>query len=281
MRRAQAAGCNAWTAEGADRTTTGDFISELFYRGDEAMKETPKHPQAKLWPSEVVTLGVLFALKGVGSRAFYRWVSRDWRGLFPALPERTRLFRLFAVQRIWTEEFLAAPSVLGVVDSYGIELLHPRREGLSAQQIGRTDKANRRWYCRGKTLRPAQSCGVLVVAWDCAGANAPDTAFPPLIEAFEHEMIVWSDTGFPAKEGDPATLKLRARGNWNTRMRVETVLSMVTGVCHLKKVAHCTWAAFQTRLAFTLATFNLLVQWNRLQPDTQGFVHLSLTEFSL
>jgi hypothetical protein len=31
---------------------------------------------------------VLFALKGVGNRAFYRWVSRDWRSLFPALPER-------------------------------------------------------------------------------------------------------------------------------------------------------------------------------------------------
>ena len=41
-------------------------------------------------------------------------------------------------------------------------------------------------------------------------------------------------------------------------MLVETVLSMVTGVCYLKKVAHRTWAVFQTRLAFTLATFNLL-----------------------
>ena len=50
--------------------TTEDFISELFYRIDETMKDSPKHPQASLWPSEVVTLGVLFALKGVGNRAF-------------------------------------------------------------------------------------------------------------------------------------------------------------------------------------------------------------------
>src|SRR5438105_2474006 len=64
-------------------------------------------------------------------------------------------------------------------------------------------------------------------------------------------------------------------------MLVETVLSMVTGVCHLKKVAHRTWATFQARLAFTLATFNLLVQWHGLQPDAQGFIHLSLAEFSL
>ena len=47
--------------------TTEDFISELFYRIDEAMKDIPKHALARLWPSEVVTLGVLFALKGVGN----------------------------------------------------------------------------------------------------------------------------------------------------------------------------------------------------------------------
>jgi hypothetical protein len=50
--------------------TTEEFISELFYRVDEAMKALPKHPLASLWPSEVVTLGVLFALKGVANRAF-------------------------------------------------------------------------------------------------------------------------------------------------------------------------------------------------------------------
>ena len=79
--------------------TTEDFISELFYRIDEAMKDMPKQPLAHLWPSEVVTLGVLFALKGVGTRAFYRWLSRDWRPVFPALPERTRLFRLFTAHQ--------------------------------------------------------------------------------------------------------------------------------------------------------------------------------------
>ena len=97
--------------------TTEDFISELFYRVDEAMKDVPNHPQANLWPSEIVPLGLLFALKGVGTRAFYRWVSRDWQPLFPALPERTRLFRLFAAHRQWMDMFLAAPSILGVVAS--------------------------------------------------------------------------------------------------------------------------------------------------------------------
>ena len=260
--------------------TTEDFISELFYRVDETMKAVPKHPQARLWPSEVVTLGVLFALKGVGNRAFYRWMSHNWRGLFPALPARTRLFRLLATHRSWTDGFLASPSVLGVVDSYGIELLHPIREGRSAQQIGRKGKSNHRWIVGGKLCLLFNHVG-LVVAWDCAGANVPDTAFHPLIEAWEDEMIVLSDTALHAKEGDPPTLKLCERGSWNTRMLVETVLSMLTGVCHLKKVAPRTWAAFQARLAFTLATFNLLVQWHGLQPDAHGFLHLSLAEFSL
>jgi len=260
--------------------TTEDFISELFYRVDEAMKEFPKHPLANLWPSEIVTVGILFALKGVGTRAFYRWLTRDWRKLFPTLPERTRLLRLLATHRTWTEEFLAMPSVLGVVDSYGIELLHPMREGRSRQQIGRKGKSNHRWIVGGKLCLLLNHLG-LVVAWDCAGANAPDTAFHPLIETFEEEMIVLSDAAFHAKEGDPVNLKLCDRGLWNTRMLVETVLSMLSGVCHLKKVAHRTWAALQTRLAFTLATFNLLVQWHGLKPDAHGFIRLSLAEFSL
>jgi hypothetical protein len=73
-------------------------------------------------------------------------------------------------------------------------------------------------------------------------------------------MIVLSDTAFPAKEGDPANRKLCDRGLWNPRMLVATVRSMVTRVGHLQKVAPRTWASFQPRLSFTLATFNLLGQ---------------------
>src|ERR1043166_9965730 len=97
----------------------------------------PKHPEAHLWPSEVVTLGLLHALKGVGNRPFYRWLTRDYRALFPRLPERTRLFRLLKTHQNWTQVFLAAPTVLGVIDTYGIELIHPMRAGRSPQQIGR------------------------------------------------------------------------------------------------------------------------------------------------
>src|SRR5256712_1727311 len=101
------------------RMTTVDFITTLFYEVDEQMRAMPKHPEAHLWPSEVVTLGLLHALKGVGNRAFYRWLTRDSRALFPRLPERTRLFRLFKTHQDWTRAFLAAPTVLGVIVTYG------------------------------------------------------------------------------------------------------------------------------------------------------------------
>jgi hypothetical protein len=95
--------------------TTVDFITTLFCEVDEQLCTIPKHPEAHLWPSEVVTLGLLHALKGGGNRAFSRWLTRDYRPLFPRLPERTRLFRLFKTHQDWTQVFLAAPTVLGVI----------------------------------------------------------------------------------------------------------------------------------------------------------------------
>ena len=76
-------------------------------------------------------------------------------------------------------------------------------------------------------------------------------------------------------------LKLCPRGEWEDRMLVETVLSMLTVVCHFKKVMRRVWAYFQARLAFTMAAFNVLVQWHSFQPNASGFVPLSMAEFSL
>ena len=46
---------------------TIEFITALFYEVDEQLYAIPKHPEAHLWPSEVVTLGLLHALKGGGN----------------------------------------------------------------------------------------------------------------------------------------------------------------------------------------------------------------------
>jgi hypothetical protein len=141
---------------------TVEFITALFSEVDEQLRTIPKHPEAHLWPSEVVTLGLLHALKGVGNRAFYRWLTRDYRALFPRLPERTRLFWLFTTHHDWTQVFLAAPTVLGVIDTYGIELIHPMREGRSPQQIGRKGLSNHRWIVGGKLCLLLNQWGLVV-----------------------------------------------------------------------------------------------------------------------
>jgi hypothetical protein len=94
-------------------------------------------------------------------------------------------------------------------------------------------------------------------------------------------MLVFGDTGFHAATGEPQNLKAWRRGERNDRMLVETVLSMLTLVCHFKKVMHRVWAYFQTRLAFTMAAFNLLVQWHGMSADDDGFVPITIAEFSL
>ena len=260
--------------------STEDFITELFCRIDDQMGDVAKHSQANLYPSEVVTLGFLFALKGGSERAFYRWLKRDWARLFPGLPDRTRLFRLFKVHHAWTDRFLAEPTILGVADSYGIELLHPMREGRSQKRIGKKGKSNHRWIVGGKLAFVLNKFG-LVTAWDCATANVHDGTFRPLVAQFADVMIVLTDTGFHKKVGDPANMKVCPRGTWNVRMVVETVLSMLTTVCHFKKIGHRVWEYFRARLAFTMAAFNILVQWHGLEPDKNGFIALSIAEFSL
>ena len=40
--------------------------------------------------------------------------------------------------------------MLGVADTYGIELIHPMREGRSQAQIGKKGQSNHRWIVGGK-----------------------------------------------------------------------------------------------------------------------------------
>jgi hypothetical protein len=94
------------------------------------MADQPKHLQAKLYPSEIVTLALVFALKGLGSRPFYRWLSRNYRSWFPGLPHRTRLFRLHpegththhARAEIRSRSLAAALNILLKMDNYSYSM---------------------------------------------------------------------------------------------------------------------------------------------------------------
>jgi hypothetical protein len=120
-----------------------------------------------------------------------------------------------------------------------------------------------------------------MVAWECATTHVADNPFPWRMRQCAEQRIVLSDTALHAAAGDPANLNLCQRGEGEDRLLVETVLSMLTVVCHCKKVMHRVWAYFYARLAFTMAAFNVLVQWHGFQPNASGFVPLSMAEFSL
>ena len=260
--------------------TTIDFITELFCKVDDIVPDD-KHSQAVLYPSEVVTLALVYALKGSGQRAFWRWLIRDYRELFPNLPDRTRLFRLFRSHQHYIDRFLAEPSMLGVIDSYGIELIHPVREGRSPGQIGRKGISNHRWIVGGKLCYTLNNLG-LVVSWTCDTANVYDgSAFQDQVDNLADRTVIFSDTGFKKQDWHPTNLRTCKRGEWNVRMVVETVLSMLTYICDFKRSRHKIWSSFKVKLGFTMALFNILVQWHGFSADENGFVPLSIAEFSL
>src|SRR5689334_18016847 len=105
--------------------TTELIIIAMFCYVDFRMIGIPKHPQAKLYPSELVTIGILFALEGGSWGAFYRWLKRDYHGLFGGLPDESRLRKALVVHEGWYDYLLAAPSLFTVIDTYPIELIFP------------------------------------------------------------------------------------------------------------------------------------------------------------
>jgi hypothetical protein len=257
-----------------------DFIIDLFCRVDDALGAQPKHPQEKLCRSEVVTVGLLGILKNASQRRFWSWLKTNYPFLFPRLPDRTRLFR--RLSKLWelTTTLLADPTVFGVVDTYGIELIHPYREGRTEGQIGRKGLSNHRWIVGAKLALLVNQHG-RAVAWSLSPANVHDTYFLSLAYSFAEETRMYADTGFRSKEDTPQNLKLCHRGECNDRMLVETVLSLLTRILGAKKMLERSWQGVIRHVAYLLALFNLLVDWQGQEPDAQGRVPLALATFCL
>jgi hypothetical protein len=260
--------------------TATDIIIQLFCLVDDEMPDLRKHSQAKLYPSEVVTIGILFAVKGGHFRAFYRWLHRDYSDLFPGLPDRTRLLRSLAVHQAWCDRLLADPSFFTVIDSYPIELLFPIREGRSSQQVGKKGKDKGRWTLGIKLCWLLNNQGQ-VVDWGWAPLNVHDQEFHPIIERYDGQTIVLSDLGFISAERLPANLKLCAKGTWNERMCVETAFSMVTVICDLKRIHHRLSRYIEARLSYVSAMFNIVLRlFHLIHPDRDA-AKMSIAEFSL
>lgn len=262
--------------------TTGDIILHIFCFVDDHMPKIPRHPQARLYPSELVTIGILFVLKGGTFRAFYRWLKRDYGDWFGngTLPERTRLLRLLKTHQDWCRYFLAEPTLFTVIDSFPIELIFPVRQGRSAQQTGKKGRDKGRWSVGIKLCWLLNGLG-RVVAWDWDTMNVHDKRFNTLAQPLLDQTIILADEGFRDKDGIPKNMKICKRGTWNERMCLETAFSLLTVVCGLKKIFHRLAEYIRARLAFVATAFNVLMElFHSLYPDTAPH-QMSIAEFAL
>ena len=104
--------CEQHTCTGCVPVAIVDIITELFCKIDDAKTDAPHHNQQALSPSEPVTIGMLFGMKGVGSKYFYIRLSEDYKGVFPQLPSRARLFRRLKTRRATNATFALPPTAL-------------------------------------------------------------------------------------------------------------------------------------------------------------------------
>jgi hypothetical protein len=81
---------------------TDDIILHIFCLVDDDLPNIPRHSQAKMSPSELVTIGIPFSFKSGHFRTFYRWLNRDCGDWFGdgTLPERTRLQQLLKTHQV-------------------------------------------------------------------------------------------------------------------------------------------------------------------------------------
>ena len=110
------------------------------------------------------------------------------------------------------------------------------REGRACGQIGKKGISNQRWI--EQTLFIGQSFGTDCGLGLCTANVYDGSRFQHIVDNVTDQMVVFADEGFTKVDCHPVNLRICPRGQWNDRMLIETILSMLTGVCHLKKVAH-------------------------------------------
>lgn len=232
-----------------------------------------KHPQGTLWLSEIVLFGTLHALKGGSFSQFYTWL---WRRDLARLPERSRLGRLLATHHKTCREFLAKSELFGVMDTFGIEIIRPIREGRSAQSTAITwkGKSGHRWII-GRKICVRINGNAEITDYDDDTANVCDRNFNSM--AANQDSITLADAGFKDKRGIPAALKICKRGEWNDRMSVETLFSLWDRICHAKRIFVRSVKGFKTRIAYLVTCTNLAAKLNKIL----GFPPCSMVQFAL
>lgn len=251
--------------------STDEIIIRLFLIVDEKLAMCKPRQDAYLYPSEIVTIGLVFALKGGRFRAFYRWLAANYGAWFPRLPERSRLQRLLNDYAELCDSFLAEPTLFTVLDTFGIELLHPRREGRSPHQLGKKGKSNGRWIVGVKVAWLINNRGE-VVRWAWDTADAPDNVFRELALRYRHDTIALTDHGFRERQAPPSNIKDCKRGTWNERYTIETDFRWLTDLFSAKKLFHRSQAHLWAHLAYLAALLNCLLRITNYERSLLQFV---------
>jgi hypothetical protein len=235
------------------------FITLLFWMVDEQTGDLLQHPQSKLHPSEIVTLALLKRLKGQAYRRFLVWLRNT--GLFPNLPDYSRLCRLFKQYRHAIEVISRQIGQWDwtVADSILCEVIHPIREGRKTHWVGK-NKSKGRWMVGIKVVVIVSPQGD-ILAWELDTANVHDKHFAWMVEAIEVKVL--ADSGFHAREGDPENLKICQRGEQNERMVVESVFSLCKRLLGLNNIVAKSLEGFRLAVASIFALFNTLLDMNR------------------
>ncbi len=235
------------------------FITLLFCMVDEQTGDLLQRSDSKLHPSEIVTLALLKRMKKQAFRRFAVWLKNT--GLFPNLPDYSRLCRLFKHYRHAIE---VISKQIGqwdwaVADSIICEAIHPIREGRKTRWVGK-GKSKGRWMVGIKVVVIVSPEGD-ILDWELDTANVHDKHFAWIVESFEVKVL--SDTGFHSKEGDPENLKICKRGEQNERMVVESVFSLCTRLLGLNDIVAKSLEGFRLAVASIFALFNTLLDMNR------------------
>lgn len=255
---------------------TNDIILSIFLKVSDSLKDMDfKHPQAKLYLSEIVTIGILWVLKGIPFRRFYRWLKRE--KYIPNLPERSRMSRLLSTHHSVCNKFLDSPTFFNILDSYGIELIHPVRERQYKKKyhpLAKKGVSNYRWIV-GRKLAVSLNGNLKITKYDENTANVFDNTFN---ETFTDDSFInLTDKGFVKRNNTPANFKICKRGSWNERMCIERLFSLWTRICNLKHSLHRTLKGFQTKMAYTVALTNVIVNLNnQLQFNPATLVQWSI-----
>ncbi len=86
-------------------------------------------------------------------------------------------------------------SILNVMDSYGVEIIHPIREGRSkqSQKVSKKGKSNRRWIV-GRKVNVALNSRLEVIGFQDGTDNVSDNTFNPEYEDINGIML--TDKGY-------------------------------------------------------------------------------------